>query len=105
MFDQIVNNPASLLLIFVISIIAWLVETLPSINSKLVPHVCVGLGAAIYWLFVSPSTVPQSFPHPAAVLVANGIICGFIAFILHGQIVLRLIKRFSPSQTDAPPKP
>lgn len=100
-FKQVLNSPASLLVIPGLSIVAWLIEIAPFINSKFIPHVCVGLGGAFYWMFTSAASVPKSFPHPSAVLVMNGIICGFLAFVVHKQLICRFFLK--PNNTGSNP--
>ena len=91
MLGQVLNNPSSLLVIAFLCIVAWLADDLPFIASKYVPHLCVVFGASIYWMFTSVDTVPKSFPHPHAVFIVNGTICGFVAAVIHRQAVARII--------------
>src|ERR1700761_7856746 len=72
MFAQVLNNPSSLLVIAFLCIMAWLADDMPFIPSKYVAHLCVVIGASIYWMFTSEATVPKSFPHPEAVFIVNG---------------------------------
>lgn len=90
-YHQILNNPASLMVIAFLCVLAWLCDDLPFINSRYVAHVTVVLGATIYWMFAGPESVPKTFPYPFVVLVVNGTICGFVAFVFHRQAVARLI--------------
>lgn len=92
MYGQVVNNPASLMVIWVLCVLAWLFDDCPWINSKYVAHLTVVIGGSIYWMFAGPSTVPKTFPYSMPVLVSNGIICGFIAFVIHKQVVHRIIQ-------------
>lgn len=92
MFKQVLNSPGSLLVIVGLSILAWLIE-ISVVNNKVIPWICVLGGAGSYWLFSSAASVPKDFPHPAAVLVVNGLICGFVAFVLHGQLISRFLVR------------
>lgn len=94
LFQQVVNSPASLLVILGLSVIAYLLEVWPRFNSKFIPHICVLLGASSYWMFSSKASVPAGFPHPAAVLVVNGIICGFLSFLVHVSLIAGLIRKF-----------
>jgi hypothetical protein len=91
MWMQVVNNPASLTVIGFLCVWAWLFDDLPFVSSRYVPHMTVILGEAIYWLFAGPSSVPKSFPYPMAVFISNGTLCGFFAFLVHRQIVSRII--------------
>jgi len=100
MFYQVLNNPASLSVIGFLCIIAWLVDDLPFVNSRYVAHLTVIAGGAIYWMFATPASVPSSYPYPMAVLVVNGTICGFFAFIAHRQVVARCIN-FVRLRSDA----
>ncbi|HEY1788580.1 MAG TPA: hypothetical protein VGJ73_10515 [Verrucomicrobiae bacterium] len=91
MFAQVLNNPSSLLVIAFLCILAWLADDMPFLPSKYVAHFCVVIGASIYWMFTSEATVPKSFPHPEAVFIVNGCICGFMAFAIHRQAIARII--------------
>ena len=91
MYGQVLSNPSSLLVIAFLSVFAWLLDDLPFINSRYVAHFTVMLGACIYWAFTTERSVPATFPHPFAVFVVNGTLCGFVAFVLHRQLVARLI--------------
>ncbi len=90
-FHQVLNNPASLTVIGFLCVFAWLCDDLPFINSRYVSHFTVMLGGGTYWLFAGPGSVPKNFPYPTAVLVVNGIMCGFAAFIVHRQAIARMI--------------
>jgi len=94
MYASIIHNPASLMVIGVLCVFAWLADDLPFINSRYVAHYTVIMGASIYWLFAFPSSVPVNFPHPAAVFASNGIICGLIAFGVHKQAIARILNYF-----------
>lgn len=98
---QILTNPAAALVILVICVADWLIDDMPFIPSKYVKHCSVAIGASIFWLFTSENTVPKSFPHPMAVFIANGIVCGFIAFVLHQQVVSRVIDFFQIKKLPA----
>src|ERR1700744_2163222 len=91
MLGQELNNPSSLLVIAFLCIVAWLCDDTPLINSRYIAHICVIPGASIYWLFTTWDSVPKTFPHPLAVFVVNGSICGFVAFLLPRHAVARLI--------------
>lgn len=99
MLGQVLNNPSSLLVVAFLCILCWLLDDLPFMNSKYVPHCSVIIGAAIYWMFTSDETVPKSFPHPLAVFVVNGTICGFVAFVVHRWAIARFINYFAANQT------
>lgn len=102
-FHQVINNPASLTVIPFLCVLAWLADDLPFISSRYVAHLTVMTGASIYWLFSGPSSVPKTFPYPSAVLVANGTLCGFIAFLVHRQLVARCISFFRSKQQTTNP--
>lgn len=62
-------------------------------------------GGASYWAFAGFKSVPKElFPYPIVVLIANGIICGFLAWVIHEQIVLRIVNYFGP-KPQPPPNP
>lgn len=92
MYDTIIHNPSSLFVLIVLCVAAWLMDTLPFINSKYVTHYTTLLGGAIYWMFCHPSNVPKSFPYAWPVLACIGLICGFVAGVLHKQIIGRAIE-------------
>ncbi len=102
-WHQVINNPASLTVIPFLCVFAWLVDDLPFINSRYVPHLTVILGGAIYSLFAGPESVPKTFPYPFMVLVANGTLCGFISYITHRQLVARAINFFREKQQNQNP--
>lgn len=100
MFAQMLNNPSSLLVIAFLCVLNWLVDDLPFIPSKYVKHCSVIAGASIFWMFTSRSAVPVYFPHPIAVFVANGTVCGFIAFVIHKKAIARVIEFFEAKQAE-----
>lgn len=91
MFSQVFNNPSSLLVVAFLCVFAWLADDLPFLNSRYVAHCTVILGACIYWAFTDVASVPKTFPHPQVVFVANGTLCGFLAFTIHKKAVARII--------------
>lgn len=93
MFSQVANSPASLLVIVGLAIIAWLVHQSKVSDSK-IPWICCVAGGATYWLFSATDSVPKNFPYPHAVLVVNGLVCGFLAFIAHFTL-LKIVKHRS----------
>lgn len=100
-WQQVLNNPASLTVIGFLCVLAWLADDLPFINSRYVAHLTVIAGGCTYWLFGSPGSVPKSFPYPFAVLVANGIMCGFAAYTVHRQAIARLISLVRAKNGDS----
>jgi len=112
MYETIIHNPASLFIIIVLSALAWLLDELPFVNSKFVTHYTAIIGASTYWLFAFQTSVPKSFPHPVAVLACIGFVCGFVAGILHKQLVARAIAylrgrvpELNPNQNQSAEKP
>ena len=103
MFKQIANNPSSTLVIGALCVFAWLVDDLPFVNSRYVPHLTVVLGAFTFRFFCLESAVPSYFPHPQAVFCVNGIIAGFLAFVIHKQVVSRTINFFRVQSGDVSP--
>ncbi len=103
MWKQVVSSPASMLLILLWSIFAWLIDA-SFVTSRIIPAVCVLGGGASYWLFASPASVPHDFPHPVAVLVANGIVCGFVAYVIGFKAIKKFVlSRFNESGDPKPP--
>lgn len=94
MFKQVLNNPSSSIFVPALCVIGWLVDDLPFINSRYVAHIMIVMGACTFRFFCLESAVPKYFPHPQAVFILNGIIAGFIAFVLHKQVVARAINFF-----------
>lgn len=91
MVKQFLANPASAMHIVVLSIVAFLVENTPWIKSVYIPHFTIIGGACTYWLFAGTASVAKCYPYPAAVLAANGLVCGVVAFGAHNQIVHRIM--------------
>ncbi len=94
MFHQVATNPSSGLVIAALCVFAWLADDLPFIPSRYVAHLTVILGAFTFRFFCLESSVPVYFPHPQAVFCVNGIIAGFLAFIVHKQVIARTINFF-----------
>lgn len=94
LWSQIVNNPASLSVIPFLCVIAFLVDDLPFINSRYVVHITVIVGMSIYWGYCDPHTVSKIYPHPFAIYISNGAVCGFIAWGAHRQAIARMMKAF-----------
>lgn len=105
MYDTILHNPSSLFVLIVLCVFAWLMDTIPFINSKFVTHYSTLLGGAIYWMFCHPANVPKSFPYAWPVLACIGFVCGFVAGILHKQIIGRAIEWARNKIPGSEPKP
>ena len=101
MVMQVINSPASLLVIIGLSVIAVVFEVVEWLPSKGILPLCVFGGMGTYWLFSSPASVPPHFPHPQAVLAVNGLVCGMFAFIAHITVVRWLMSKMP--QKPAPP--
>lgn len=91
MYKQVVSNPASLLHILIMCIIAWLIDETTWINSRYIPHITILFGASTYWLYAGSATVAQCYPFPSVVLASNGMISGLFAYAGHRQIIARII--------------
>jgi hypothetical protein len=98
-WSQAVNNPASFSVIGLLMVIAWLCDDIPWIDSKYVKHITVIFGMSLYWSFANPETVSKIYPHPLAIYMSNGAICGAFAYLAHWQIVARL-KSFLAGKAD-----
>jgi len=98
--SQAVNNPASFSVIGLLMVIAWLSDDLPFIDSKYVKHLTVITGMSVYWTFANPETVSRIYPHPFAIYVSNGAVCGAVAYIAHWQITQRLRTLFANRKTQ-----
>ena len=102
MFEQLMNQPACVLVVIGLNIIAFAIEQLPWINSRWALPVCILLGPLAYPWFADRSTVPYTFPYPVAVLVVNGLMSGLIAGVIHTKFVLGIkhwLGRAKPAAT------
>ena len=100
MFYQVWSNPSSLLVVAYLCVFAWLLEDLPFVSNRYVAHYTVLLGMASYWGFALEKSVPAGFPHPQFVFVANGCICGFMAYVIHRQVVARMLEAFRQTKNE-----
>ncbi len=91
MYKQVLSNPASLLHVLIMCIIAWLIDETSWINSRYIPHITILFGGSTYWLYAGSATVAHCYPYPAVVLFSDGMISGLFAFAGHRQIIARLI--------------
>ncbi len=106
MIKQMLNNPSSAIVVPALMVVAWLADDLPFINSRYIAHLTVVTGAVCFRFFCLESAVPKYFPHPQAVFVVNGIMAGFVAFVIHKQAVARIINSFrGDSGTQLKPTP
>jgi hypothetical protein len=105
MYDTVLHNPSSLLVVIILCVAAWLMDELPFINSKYVTHFTTLIGGSIYWMFCHPANVPKTFPYAWPVLACIGVICGFVAGVLHRQIIGRLIEYVKGRIPGSDPKP
>lgn len=92
LLQQVVTNPASIFIILPVSIFAFVLELWPIFPSKLVLPACLGAGSWLFPSLVSRSTVSPYFPNPLLVLILNGFILGFVAWIIHKALIKRIIK-------------
>lgn len=98
-WSQAVNNPASFSVIGLLVVVAWLCDDIPWINSRFVKHITVVAGMSLYWAFANPETVSKIYPHPLAIFLSNGAICGAVAYLAHWQIIER-IRGFLQNKAD-----
>lgn len=105
MLMQILKNPSSLYVIILLCIVAWIIDDTPIIPSRYAKHICVVLGGCFYWMYATPSSVPNGFPHPYAVYIGNGTLCGFVAVIVHRQAVARVINLFRGNAPESKLQP
>lgn len=94
-WKQSVSNPSSFFVIGPLMVLSWLCDDFTFINSKFVKHITVITGMSIYWAFANPETVSKIYPHPLAIYISNGCICGAVAYIGHWQITNRLRALFN----------
>lgn len=94
MYQQVANSPACLFIIVGVNIIIFLWEAVPALPSRYILHVSVGLGTLLYPFLAPRGSVPYDVPHPIVVLIINGALSGFIAFLAHKLIVIGLRKTF-----------
>ena len=108
-FLQVWNSPNSALIILPVSIVAFIWEMNSKTPSKFIPVVCLALGMILYPLLTPLSSVPKTFPVPIVVLLLNGLVLGFIAWMVHKFVVKKLIDKFGgrddPQPPVQPPKP
>lgn len=117
MFFQLLNSPASLLLTIGISIVSasvdWLIRAIDRLSNRLINPIvfflCVIGGGCAFRLFASPASIDKIYPHPAAVLFVNGLVCGLAAFVVHITLVRWIINKVKPTGdttiTTKPPQP
>lgn len=108
MILQVIKSPASLLVIVGLSVIAAVMEAIkicPSDPIRVILPVCTLGGAAFYWCFAPAASVDKAFPHPHAVFIVNGLVCGFVAFLLHSKLVLLLIEKRRQEHVCPPQNP
>lgn len=107
LFQQILGNPASILIIVPVSIAAFVLEVWPMFPSRLVLPSCLVLGSCLFPALVSKSTVGASYPNPLLVLILNGFILGFVAWVVHTTIVKRIVNHFGgwPDDKNHVPPP
>lgn len=98
---QAIYNPASFTAIGLLGVVAWLCDDLPWINSRYVKHITVIVGMCIYWAFADPATVSKIYPHPLAIYLSYGAVCGAIAYLGHWQIISRVRDFFATKQQQA----
>lgn len=116
--EQLMHAPGCALIILPVSIVAAVWEMMQQTPSKYIPVVCMGLGMALYPLLTPISTVPPAFPNPIVVLILNGFILGFVAWVVHKFLIKRVIDKFAekqdaadaakpepPTKPEPPPKP
>lgn len=107
-YEQVLNNPASLTAIVFLCIVAFVLDDTPIINSRYVTHIVITLGGCSYWLFAGTDSVPHYFPHPAAVLMVNGMAAGIIAGLGHRYFIAFLVNymrnKFGMDQVPASKK-
>jgi len=101
MYRQVLSNPASLLHVLFLCIIAWLIDETRWINSRYIPHITILFGGCTYWLYSGSATVAHCYPYPAVVLFSDGMISGLIAYAGHRQIIARLLT-FSRERSGDP---
>jgi hypothetical protein len=101
MIDQICKQPAMLMLVVFLSVIAYVLEIWPRFDSRWIPIVCILGGGGLYWLFASSDSVPKFYPYPIVILITNGLIAGLFSSAAHSTIVSWLMKK--AGQKDTPP--
>lgn len=101
LIDQLLHNPAGVLLILPVSIVAYILEVWPKFPSKWILPVCPFIGMLLYPFLISTKSVPEVFPHPLFALVLYGFILGFIAWVIHSTLVKWIIFKFQPPSSPA----
>lgn len=98
---SLLHNPGSFLVILPVSIMAFVLEKWALFPSRLISPVCLALGMVLFPALVKSSTIPPEYPYPLVVLVLNGFILGFVAWLAHAFIIARLIAFLQPVQAAA----
>jgi hypothetical protein len=110
MWKQVSAQPACLYVILLVNVAIFMVEAIPQIPSRLIVIVGPVLGGFLWWRLGSISSVPFECPHPNDILIANGVIAGLVAVMIHVPIVILLRKKFgwppeSAKKTQLEPEP
>lgn len=100
---QVVNNPASALVILPVSIVAIVLEMLSCVPNRLILPCCLTLGMLLFPGLVHRETVPPSFPNPLLVLILNGFILGFMAWAVHATLIRWLLSKIPTTQPQIKP--
>lgn len=107
--EQVVNSPGSPLIIIFISMAAYAWDRIPKFSNVWLLPLCMVIGLILYPLVSKTSSVPDTFPYPIVVLLLNGAITGFIAFLGHNLFVKALINwmigKVQDLSTKGPPPP
>lgn len=91
MYKQIVLNPSSLVVLLALCILGWLADDVKWFDSRYICHVLVVVGSLTYRFFCLESVVPKYFPHPQAIFMVDGMVCGFTAFFIYRYAVAKVL--------------
>lgn len=94
--DPLMKNESSWLVIVPLSIIAFVLEKWQYFPSKYICPVCIAGGIILMPVFSKVSQVPDTYPYPLAVLMADGCVLGFLAWLAHASIIAKLIGWLQP---------
>lgn len=92
---QIYSAPVWLLFALAINVFGLCLKAFPPIPNRLIPPLCVIMGAVVFPFIGNVDAIVPPPKHPVVVLVMLGIIFSFIAWALHG-LFLKRFEKFLP---------
>lgn len=102
LYAQVASNPASILLILVVSIVCVCLDRWKQFPNSAILPVALVLGALLYALLVPASGLASAYPHPSVALALIGLVLGFVAWAIHATVIARLLAMLPGSPTLPP---